>query len=58
MSNSPRELLIFANKILRVCTYLIFSKESVHSFHQILQDVCDSKMIKNQYCGPTLYVFC
>lgn len=57
MSNSPCETLIFASKILHVCTYLIFWRERVHSFHQILKDVCDSKMIKNHYSSPTLMSF-
>lgn len=57
MSNSPCELLIFASKILHVCTYLTFSRERVHSFHQILKDVCDSKLIKNHYSLLTLMSF-
>ena len=58
MSNSPCEPPIFASEILRVYTYLTFSRERMQSFHQILIDVCDSKMIKNHYSGPTLYVIC
>lgn len=58
MSNSPCEPPIFAIKILCVYTSLTFSRERMRSFHQILIDVCDSKMIKNHYCGPTLNVIC
>lgn len=55
--NSPCEPLIFASKILHVCTYLIFWRKRMHSFHRILKDVCDSKMIKNHYSSPTLISF-
>lgn len=58
MNYWPWELPTFANRMLRVCTHLIFSRERVQSFHQILKDVCDSKMIKNHYSSPTLYVIC